>query len=203
MDDKIKIKVILGSTRPGRFGDKPAHWILGELKKLDNVDPELLDLKEYPMPFFDQPISPAYGPGKYSDPVIQKWSDKIKEADAFIIVTPEYNHSYSAVLKNALDSVYHEWGKKSVGFVSYGSVGGARAIEQLRQVVIELQMVPIRHSIHIPWDIYMNAAKEPIPPNPAVFDALRVGRAGDKVQMFFDQLIWFAKALKNARKADE
>jgi len=135
----IKVKVILGSTREGRFGEQPANWIVEEAKRLNDVEVELLDLRSYPMPFYDEPKSPSTTKGIFPNEVIANWAKKIDEGDAFIIVTPEYNHGYPAVLKNALDYIYYEWNKKPVGFVSYGGVGGARVVEQLREVTIELQ----------------------------------------------------------------
>ncbi|MDE1848346.1 MAG: NAD(P)H-dependent oxidoreductase, partial [Candidatus Micrarchaeota archaeon] len=103
MDEKIKIKIILGTIRQGRFGERPANWIYDQIKSWEGVDVELVDLKDYPMPFFDAPTSPAMMNMQYPNQVVQKWSDKIKQADAFIIVSPEYNHGYSSVLKNAMD----------------------------------------------------------------------------------------------------
>jgi NAD(P)H-dependent FMN reductase len=194
----VKVKVIVGSTRQQRFSEKPARWIYEEIKKEAGVQAELLDLRDYPMPFFESPESPSRGNGKYADPAIQKWADKINDADAFIIVTPEYNHGYPAVLKNALDVIFPEWNGKAVGFLSYGSAGGARSIEQLRQVVIELQMLPIRNAISVPVDIYMKAMNAPA--DPELFAPLRKGPYGDPVAKFFSQLIWSAKALKVARR---
>jgi NAD(P)H-dependent FMN reductase len=194
MSNPLNIKIILGSTREGRFGDKPAHWILGEIQKKENVAAELLDLRDYPMPFFNEPVSPSMAKEPYANPLVQKWTAKIAEGDAFIIVAPEYNHGYPAVLKNALDYVYKEWNRKAVGFVSYGSVAGARSVEQLRQVAVELQMAPIRASVHIPWQVYLSVMKEKAPANPELF--LPVNAAKDA---FLDQLIWWAKALKEAR----
>lgn len=199
MKTPIKIKIIIGSTRQGRFSEKPAHWIYEEVKNREGVEAEILDLRDYPMPFFDDPMSPLMSGGKYTNETVKKLAEKIKDGDAFIIVTPEYNHGYSAVLKNALDSIFPEWNKKAVGFISYGTLGGARAIEQLRQVVIELQMVPIRNSIHIPSEIYMAVMKENVPVNPELFKPLKTGRA-DKVEAFLSELIWFAEALKKARE---
>jgi NAD(P)H-dependent FMN reductase len=195
----MKIQVILGSTRQNRFGDKPAHWIYGELQKIEGIDAELLDLRDYPLPFFDEPITPIMSAGKYSNKDVQKWADKIKEADAFIIVTPEYNHGYPAVLKNSLDSIFQEWNKKPVGFIGYGNAGGARAIEQLRQVVIELQMVPIRNAIHIPAEVYLAVMKEKVPVNPELFSPLRKSMRGDRVELFLNELIWTCRAMKTAR----
>jgi|SRR3989344_964053 len=104
MNTPIKIKVIVGSTRQGRFSEKPAQWIFEETKKLEGVEAELLDLRDYQMPFFDDPMSPSMAKGQYSNEVVKKWANKINEGDAFIIVTPEYNHGYSAVLKTLLTS---------------------------------------------------------------------------------------------------
>jgi len=153
---KLKIHIILGSTRPGRFSEKPGKWILGELQKKEGIEAELIDLRDWTLPFFNESKSPSSMKGEpYSLEIANEWAKKVGEADGFIIVTPEYNHGYPAVLKNALDYVYDQWNNKPVGFVSYGGVsGGTRSVQQLRQVVIELQMVPIRNGIHFPlfWD---------------------------------------------------
>ena len=139
------ISVIVGSTREGRFSEKPARWILQHLTKRDGVDARLLDLRDFPMPFFDQPVTPAT-PGRpaYENAVVQKWTAAIAQSDGFIFVTPEYNYGPSAVLKNAIDWVYPEWNRKAAGFVSYGSAMGARGVQQLRETLIELQLAPVR-----------------------------------------------------------
>ena len=196
-ESQIKIKVIIGSTRQNRFSDKPAHWIYTEAKK-KAVEVEILDLRDYPMPFFNEPVSPAMSGGKYSNEIVNKWSEKIMDGDAFIIVTPEYNHGYPAVLKNALDSIFPEWNRKAVGFVSYGNAGGARSVEQLRQVVIELQMVPIRSAIHIPVDVYMAVMNEKVPVDPDLFKPLRDRL--DRIEVFLTELISMAKTLKVSRE---
>jgi len=202
MDKKLKIKVILGTIREGRFGERPARWVYDELTKHEDIDLEFLDLKEYPMPMFDAPTSPAMMGKKYPNEVVQKWSAKIDEADGYIIVSPEYNHGYSAVIKNALDWLNPEWNKKPVGFVGYGSANGARAIEQLREVVIELKMVPINRSIHISWDFMAKAwGKKDDLKNDELFAPLRTGHGGDHLQIFIDDLMWMVKALKPARDA--
>lgn len=195
---KLKIKIIIGSTRQGRFSDKPAQWIFDELKKNSEVEAEVLDLRDYQMPFFDEPKSPAMSGGAYSNETVKKWSAKIQDGDGFVMIAPEYNHGYSAVLKNAMDSIYSEWNKKAVAFVAYGGVGGARAVEQLRQVAVELQMTPVRSAIHIMWDVYTAAAAEKVPVNPEVWKPL-TGRVGG----FLDDLIWHSEALKVARLADK
>jgi NAD(P)H-dependent FMN reductase len=199
MDEKIKIKIILGSIRQGRFCERPAKWINDELKNWSGVDVELLDLKDYPMPFFDSAISPSMMNRKYPNETVQKWSDKINEGDAFIIVSPEYNHGYSSVLKNALDWTSPEWAKKAVGFVSYGSAGGARAIEQLREIVIELQMIPIKKSIHMSWDFIAKALNNKDISNAELFTPLRTSMGPDHLAAFVEDLLWMSKALKAAR----
>lgn len=197
--NSLTIHVIIGSTRQHRFSEKPARYILDELKKKEDVQAELIDLRDWPLPFYDEPISPAINKGNYSTELGKKWADKVGEADGYIMVTPEYNHGYSAVLKNALDWVFPEWNGKPVGFVSYGNAGGARAIEQLRQVVIELQMVPIRNAIHLPVEVYLAVRSENAPVNPEFFKPLREGMRGDRVEAFFNELINSAKTLKAVR----
>src|SRR6266700_1657730 len=108
----LSVKVILGSTRQGRFGDKPAHWILGEAARQPGVETELLDLRDHPLPFFDRPVSPVREQGVYPSLAVTRWAEQIAKADAYIVVSPEYNHGYSAVLKNAFDHIYPAWARK-------------------------------------------------------------------------------------------
>jgi NAD(P)H-dependent FMN reductase len=198
MSTPLNIQVILCSTRQSRFGDKPAHYVLGELQKRPDVRAELVDLRDWPLPFFDHPVSPMRA--KITEPAaVAKWAAKVGEADGYVIVSPEYNHGYSAVLKNALDWVYSEWTKKPVGFVGYGSTGGSRAIEQLRQVVIELDMVPIREALHIPIEVYLAVMKETAPASPELFKPLREGMFGDRVAQFLDKLIKLAHGTRGWR----
>jgi NAD(P)H-dependent FMN reductase len=153
MNNPLKLKVILGSTRQGRFGDKAAQWVMDQLKSRTDIAAELLDLRDFPLPFFDEAMTPSSIKEPYTNPAVAKWTSKIAEGDAFIMLTPEYNHGPSAVLKNAIDYVNKEWNKKPVGFVGWGVVGGARAIEQIRGGVIELQMIPVQKAVYIiaPW----------------------------------------------------
>jgi NAD(P)H-dependent FMN reductase len=197
----LSIKVILGSTREARFGDKPAHWVLGEARQRAGVEADLLDLRDYPLPFFDRPVGPSREGGVYKSPEVTRWAEQIAKADAFIVVSPEYNHGYPAVLKNAFDHISPEWARKPIGFLSYGSAGGARAVEQLRLVAVELQMWPMRSALHLPLDVYLAALKEPVPPNPQVFDPMKKSMFGDVVARFFDELLWAGNALKTARSA--
>lgn len=148
-----KIKIISGSIREGRFGEHVSSWVYNLATKNKLFDVELLDIKDYELPIFNSQIPPAYVTGTYGDKKIDRWAEKINEADGFIIITPEYNHSFSSALKNMLDYLYKEWNRKAVGFVAYGSQGGARAVEQLRQVIVELQMASTRNGVFInsPW----------------------------------------------------
>ena len=187
------ISVIVGSTREGRFSEKPAKWILGQLKRRESVEARLLDLRDFPMPFFDQPATPAMpGRSPYRHEVVQRWTAAIAQSDGFIIVTPEYNYGPSAVLKNALDWVYPEWNRKAVGFVSYGSAMGVRSVQQLRQTVIELQLAPIRSSVHIPvatlWAHYQGGDVE------AGLEQLEA-----PAKALIDDVLWWTAALKTAR----
>src|ERR1700722_4323322 len=132
-----KIGIVIGSTRPSRFGDKPAAWIHGIAGKRADLDFEVIDLRDYPLPLFDEPGSPAWAP--IENKVAQRWAAKLAGLDGFILVTPEYNHGINAVLKNALDYAYKEWVHKPVAFVGYGGVGAPRAIQQLPLVAAELR----------------------------------------------------------------
>jgi NAD(P)H-dependent FMN reductase len=190
---QLHIKVIAGSTREGRFSDKAAAWIAEEIKKQEGVAVEVLDLRDYDMPFFNEPMSPSFKQEPYKNEAVARFTKKVEGGDAFVIVTPEYNHGTSGVLKNALDWVYQEWNNKPVAFVSYGSVGGARAIEQLRLNAIELQMAPIRNSVHIPGEQYF----------PVLFGKMEAKELftlqSDKAEVMITQLLWWTRALKNAR----
>jgi NAD(P)H-dependent FMN reductase len=194
--NKLNIKVILGSTRPGRFGEKPAKWIFEEAQKLEDVDVELLDLRDFPMPFFDSATSPSQiTDGNYGHDIVNAWAKKIAEADAFIIVTPEYNRGPSAVLKNAIDWIYYEWNKKTVGYVSYGSASGARAIEHLRTSAIEQQMAPVRTAVHIPGTTHF-----PILLGKAEWNADTEAGLKHQADAMLGQLVWWGRALKAARE---
>lgn len=196
----VKIKVIIGSTRQNRFSDKPAAYICEELKKEEGVEAELVDLRDWELPFFNDAVSPIAGKGEYKDPLVKKWAEKISEADGFVIVTPEYNHGYPAVLKNALDWLYYPWNGKPVGFVSYGSAGGARSVEQLRQVAIAFQMYPIQSMVTVPLEIMraVQQGKGADQPLSEVFRPLRDGRM-DMVGRFFSELVKLTSVLKQGR----
>jgi len=193
MNNNLSIKVIVGSTREGRFGDKAAAWIENELNKHEGLAVEIVDLRDYEMPFFDNAISPSFIKEPYTNEAVKRFTQKIEEGDAFIVVTPEYNHGTSGVLKNAFDWVSREWNEKPIAFVSYGSVGGARAVEQLRLTAIELQMAPIREAVHLLGNDYF----------PVYFGKADAGemfiKYEEKVSVTIEQLLKWAKALKEMR----
>jgi NAD(P)H-dependent FMN reductase len=140
-----QIGIILGSTRPNRNGEQVAKWVLDIASRRNDAAFELVDLRDYPLPHLDEPLPPSLG--QYQNDHTKQWADKIASFDGFVIVTPEYNHSTSGVLKNAIDYLYAEWNNKAVGFVSYGAAGGARAAEHLRLVAGELQMADVRQQV--------------------------------------------------------
>jgi NAD(P)H-dependent FMN reductase len=189
MADKLNIQIIISSTRENRFGRTVGEWVHSVAASRDDINAELLDLRDYPMPFFEEPASP--GGGHIADAAIP-WAEKIEQGDGYIFVTAEYNHGPTAVLKNALDHIYHQWVRKPAGFVSYGGgAGGARAVEQLRLNIIELQMAPIRDAVVIPM-------------GRSAFDENGQPKSADQTKYLnnmIDQLVWWADALKKAREA--
>ena len=188
------ISVIVGSTRQSRFSEKPAQWIFQHLKKRD-VDARLLDLRDFPMPFFDHAVPPAMpGRAPYENEVVKKWTAAIEASDGFIFVAPEYNYGPPAVLKNAIDWVYPEWNRKAAAFVSFGSLGGARSVQQLRETAIELQLAPIHSSVHIPvatlWAHFQGGDVDK-----------GLSELETPARVMIDDLLWWTTALKTARKA--
>jgi NAD(P)H-dependent FMN reductase len=141
----MRIGIILGSTRPNRLGVQVARWVLDIASDREDAELELIDLRDHPLPHLDEPLPPSLG--RYEHEHTKAWARTIASFDGFVIVTPEYNHGTSGVLKNALDYLYAEWNNKAVGFVSYGGVGGVRAVEQLRLVAGELQMADVRQQV--------------------------------------------------------
>jgi len=143
----LKIAIIISTTRAARFGHKPAQWVKDIAAERKDLEIEIVDLRDFPMPFFDEVANNAWAPS--TNEVAQRWQKKIAGFDGYIFVTAEYNHGIPAVLKNALDYAYPEWNKKAAAFVGYGAVGGARAVEQLRLVAAELQLATIRTGVYI------------------------------------------------------
>ena len=144
-EQKLKVAIVLGSTRPNRNGEDVARWVHGIVAKRSDADYQLVDLKDFNLPLLDEPIPPSQG--KYSQPHTKAWAAKVAEFDAFIFVTPEYNHSTSGALKNAIDFLYAEWNNKVAGFVGYGSAGGVRAVEHLRLIMAEVQIATVRAQV--------------------------------------------------------
>jgi len=141
----IKIAFIIGSTRPGRKAEAVAKWVYGIAKKRSDAEYEIVDIKDYNLPLLDEPVPPSLA--QYSQPHTKTWAAKIASFDAYVFVTPEYNHSTSGALKNAIDFLYREWNNKAAGFVGYGSAGGTRAVENLRLVMGELQVADVRAQV--------------------------------------------------------
>jgi NAD(P)H-dependent FMN reductase len=185
----IKIGIILGSTRPGRNGEAVAKWVYENAKKRDDAEFELVDLKDFSLPLLDEPIPPSAG--KYSKAHTKAWAAKVASFDAYVFVTAEYNHGIPGALKNAIDFVYAEWNNKAAGFVSYGSAGGARAVEQLRGVMAELQIATVRAqvliSLHTDFENYSTF-------KPA-------SHHEGSLKTVFDQVISWGTALKTVRSS--
>lgn len=147
MAAKPKIALIIGSTRKARFADIPAQWMLKQAQARDDMTVELVDLRDFDLPLFDEVASNAWAPS--SDPRAVAWQKKLAEFDGYVFVVAEYNRSVTGSLKNALDQAYVEWTHKPFTAIAYGSVGGTRAMEHLRLIGVELQMVPTRNAVHL------------------------------------------------------
>lgn len=188
------IQIIVGTTRAGRLSGKVAAWAMDRLKARDDLDVELVDLRDHPLPFYDLSLPPAYSGRDYPDEQVARWGRTVDRADGYLMITSEYNHGYPASLKNAIDHVFPELHRKPVAFASYGNVGGARAIEQLRLVTVELEMAPLRHAIHILPDL-MRPAMAAEHPDPELFASL-----DDRLDLVATDLAWWADALRAARE---
>jgi NAD(P)H-dependent FMN reductase len=141
----LRIAIILGSTRPGRKTEPVARWVLDHARQRGDAEYELVDIAEFDLPLLDEPVPPSQH--KYSKDHTKRWSEKIASFDGYVFVTPEYNHSTSGALKNAIDFLYSEWNNKAAGFVSFGSSGGTRAVEHLRLIMGELQVADVRSQV--------------------------------------------------------
>ncbi len=185
----MRLMIILGSTRTGRRGEVVAKWAKAAAEADQRLEVDYVDLREVKLPFFDEPESPfaMRDAGRdYTHPGGKAWAQRVGQAEAYLIVTPEYNHGYPGVLKNALDWVGREWGDKPVAFISYGNItGGARAVEGLRQVVVELGLIQVANAIYFPniaRDAF-NEAGQPSHPG-----------ANDNLAKMFDELIRLRQA---------
>ena len=185
-----RVGIIIGSTREGRFGEKPARWIHDIARQRTDLAFEMIDLRDHPLPLFVEPMSPAWGP--VTNDAGKRWGALLHGLDGLIVVTPEYNHGPSAVLKNALDYAYNEYVRKPIAFVGYGGVGAARAIEQLRLVAVELQMAPVRNAVHIGMVEFLGIWQQ----GKTFADYPHLAQAATGM---LDDLAWWTKALKAAR----
>lgn len=184
---QLRISVIVGSVREGRISLPIAHWVMDRIATRAEFDAELLDLAEWDLPMFAEPYPP--GSGRYTGEKQRVWAEKIGAADGYILVVPEYNHGMSAVLKNALDTVYAEWGRKPVAFVAHGTFGGARSVEQLRQVTAALAMAPLSSALHLQGAAKLREG-----------DRFNAGEIEDRrLSALLDELLWWGRALNAAR----
>ncbi len=191
---KPKIAVILGSTRPTRFADIPAKWILDQANARGDLTAELVDLRDFPLPLFDEVASNAWAPSQ--NEVAVAWQKKIGSYDGYIFVVAEYNHSITGALKNALDQAYVEWNKKAFGAIAYGGVGGARALEHLRGIGVELQMASTRSAVHIGGGDFFKVHPG-FGGSGNLADIEGSIAAGAKAML--DELVWWTNATKAAR----
>jgi NAD(P)H-dependent FMN reductase len=186
-----KIGIIISTTRDTRFGDKPAQWINDAASAREDLEVELIDLRDFDLPFFNEAASNLWAPTQNEEGV--RWQQKVAEFDGYIFVTAEYNRSIPAALKNALDYAYNEWNKKPAAYVGYGSVGAARAMEHLRLINVELQMVPLRSGVHIQGADFFAVWQ-----GGQSLESLTHLEPG--VQTMLDELTWWTNALKTARE---
>jgi NAD(P)H-dependent FMN reductase len=195
MSSRPRIAIVVGSTRPTRFADAPAQWILQQAEQRGDLDVELVDLRDHPLPLFDEIASNRWMPSQSPEAV--RWQQTIGRFDGYIFVVAEYNHSITGVLKNALDQAYKEWNHKPFTAIGYGGVGASRAIEHLRMIGVELQMVPTHSAIHISGSdfvaVHPHFGKKPI----AEIEAGLLPAAKTSL----DELVWWAKATMVARAA--
>src|SRR5882672_10384574 len=185
----IKVAIIVGSTRPGRKADSVGRWVHDLARKRGDAEYELVDVADYDLPLLDEPVPPSLG--KYSKEHTKRWAATIDRFDAFVFVTPEYNHSTSGALKNAIDYLYKEWNNKAAGFVSYGGAGGVRAVEQLRLVMAEVQIATVRNQVLLSMFTDFE--------NFSVFKP--VSQHEKSVNAMFDQVIAWGGALQTLRTA--
>jgi NAD(P)H-dependent FMN reductase len=194
----VLLEVITGTTRQGRFSERVAAWAVGRLRDHGGFDVEAIDLRDHPLPFFDAEIAPARAGGVYDREEVVRFGATVARADGFVILTGEYNHGYPAVLKNAMDSTFVEWRRKPISFVGWGNVGGARAIEQLRQVAVEFEMAPLRWAVHILPDVLI-----PLRQAEDADDLALLAPLNPRLTMLADDMVWWMRALAAARASDQ
>jgi len=194
----MKLLVIVGTTRPGRVSDRMARWVAAEAKNLADTTVEVVDLQDYPLPFLDEPISPRYNPNRQPNPQTQKWIDKIAGGDAYVFVTPEYNHSIPGVLKNALDYLTFEMVKKPATVASHGTVGGARATMHLKEILSESK------AAIIPTQVALAGMSDKINEAGVLDEQLQKEPYGPQAALkgMLAELKWYSDALAAARAKD-
>jgi NAD(P)H-dependent FMN reductase len=196
VDSKPRIGVIVGSTRPTRFADVPAQWILKQAQARGDMEAELVDLRDHPLPFFAEKASNMWMPSE--NPAALRWQKTVGQYHGYIFVVAEYNHSITGVLKNALDQAYKEWTRKPFTAIGYGSVGAARAIEHLRLIGVELQMVSTHAAIHIGGSDLR--AVHPMFGNKP-FNEIEAGLL-PSAKTALDELVWWARATMAAKTSE-
>lgn len=189
--NKPRIGIIITSTRQTRFGERPAKWILDIAQARGDADYEIVDLRDYQIPLFDAPASPRFVP--VTDEGAKRWAQKIAELDGYIFVVAEYNRSITGVLKNALDHIYDEPARKPAAFVAYGAVGGARAVEQLRLMCVELSMTPTKTGVHINMEPFLGLFRDGK-------DFADYPYLGASVTPMLDELNWWTSVLRTGRE---
>ena len=194
MQKRPKIGIIISTTRPGRFGEVPTNWLFNIAKERNDADFEIVDLRDYPMPFFEEKVPLHVAPPQ--NEVALRWGEKIASLDGYIFVTAEYNHSIPAVLKNALDYLYSEIHRKPATFVGYGGTGGSRAVEHLRNILAEEQVASLKHTVHIGMMEMIGMLRE----GKSMADYPYLD---DFAKRMVDEIVWWANTLKEGRSRDE
>ena len=185
----MHIQIIVGSIRQGRRAKPVGDWAYQLATTREDLSVELVDLKDWNLPMFDFSKPPIMG--DYENPLQQRWAEKIAQGDGYIFISPEYNHGYTPVLKNALDYLYAEWARKPASFITYGSVHGAHGIEQVRQVLIELRIVPLRDAVHLA------NLRDKFAGDQFVGDKAD----GEQLARVLNDLVWWGNVLKEAIEA--
>jgi NAD(P)H-dependent FMN reductase len=194
----MKLQIIVGSTRPGRASLSVAKWVVAEAANVEGAEIELVDLKDYALPFFDEAISPRFNPDRKPSPEVQKWLDKISQADAYVFVSPEYNHSISGVLKNSIDFFVNELNQKPAAVVTHGGVGGARAATHLKEVLSESKATIIPSGVQFVGYVNQGGLIDENGELDATLKANPYGPQGALIGMLAD-LKWHSDALSAAR----
>lgn len=192
----MKVHVLNASVRKGRVTERVAAWVAAEAKKVEGFEVEIVDLANYELPLFDEAVSPQYNPDRKPEGVVKKWLDKLNEADAFIIVSPEYNRTIPGPMKNAMDYVAFEFAKKPVALVTHGSVGGAFAMSNYRVAL------PQMHAITIPEMVMIPNASGVIDENGVLNEDAKANPYGPQgaIEAMLGSLKWYGEALLTAKK---